>query len=320
MEMVPPSGIAAAAFSNRFDTTCANCTWSMTKHGRASDNCHTTILLLIQAMRQQMQPSHAGPCCIGQLELRGHFAGEVHQLLHDLAADQRRVDDALKVAAAFAIHLLLLQQFCITEHVAERCVQLMRDACGDLREYREPVVAAHARFQKGLPFAALVAIDEQGNVHRDLVKHTYLFSAIAATLFTFGCGTTDHDSDDHAGTAEQHAEGTAEHDESGDASAVKLDNGQRWAANAETTQGIANMAALVNNFDPGTQPPDTLKAELGREFALIFERCTMTGEAHEQLHNYLIPIHKQLNAMNPADEAERATLKDYLATYGNYFQ
>ena len=152
------------------------------------------------------------------------------------------------------------------------------------------------------------------------MKTTYLFSAIAATLFTFGCGTTDHDSDDHAGTAEQHAEGTAEHDESGDASAVKLDNGQRWAANAETTQGIANMAALVNNFDPGTQPPDTLKAELGREFALIFERCTMTGEAHEQLHNYLIPIHKRLNAMNPADEAERATLKDYLATYGNYFQ
>ena len=42
MVMVPPLGIAAAAFSTKLDTTCANCTWSMRSMGSASDKLHWT--------------------------------------------------------------------------------------------------------------------------------------------------------------------------------------------------------------------------------------------------------------------------------------
>jgi hypothetical protein len=100
---------------------------------------------------------------------------------------------------------------------------------------------------------------------------------------------------------------------------VTLNNGQRWQANPETTTGIANMVGILKAYDPANGDPAALKAALEEEFGLIFERCTMEGEAHEQLHNYLLPIHHQLRDF-AATEAQRAALGAHLATYGNYFR
>ncbi len=100
---------------------------------------------------------------------------------------------------------------------------------------------------------------------------------------------------------------------------VTLNNGQRWQANPETTSGIANMVGILKAYDPAGGEPATLKAALEEEFGLIFERCTMEGEAHEQLHNYLLPIHHQLRDF-AATEAQRAALGAHLAAYGNYFE
>ena len=46
----------------------------------------------------------------------------------------------------------------------------------------------------------------------------------------------------------------------------------------------------------------------------------MTGEAHEQLHNYLIPIHQRLSGFDASDATQLADMKSYLGTYGNYFE
>ena len=101
--------------------------------------------------------------------------------------------------------------------------------------------------------------------------------------------------------------------------AVTLDNGQRWKANPETITGIANMVGILAAYDPADRDPKALKAALEEEFGLIFERCTMTGEAHEQLHNYLLPIHHQLRDFE-ATEAQRKALGEHLAAYGTYFE
>ena len=100
---------------------------------------------------------------------------------------------------------------------------------------------------------------------------------------------------------------------------VRLDNGRRWKADPETTAGIANMVGILNAYDPTTGDPEALKAALEEEFGLIFERCTMTGEAHEQLHNYLLPIHHQLRGFE-ATEVQRTALGERLAAYDKYFE
>ena len=59
------------------------------------------------------------------------------------------------------------------------------------------------------------------------------------------------------------------------------------------------------------------------EFNLIFEKCTMTGDAHEQLHEYLIPINNQLVGLKNCESGcteEVEYLNGYLGTYFNYFE
>jgi hypothetical protein len=140
---------------------------------------------------------------------------------------------------------------------------------------------------------------------------------LIATLLG-SCAEPSHDGGDHeAPTAA--TQDSAHAPASDDAPAVMLINGQRWKANPETTTGIANMAGILGAYDPSSGDPKVLKDTLEAEFALIFERCTMTGEAHEQLHNYLLPIHRQLRDFE-ATEPQRTALREYLAAYGTYFE
>ncbi|HJW30594.1 MAG TPA: hypothetical protein VJ508_15280, partial [Saprospiraceae bacterium] len=106
------------------------------------------------------------------------------------------------------------------------------------------------------------------------------------------------------GTAEQTTAETTEGKEEAEsehaASPVQLNNGSKWTANPETTSGINNMIQLVNAFPGSPSPADyaTLREKLIGELNLILQRCTMTGEAHTQLHNYIIPLKDKIGMLN----------------------
>ena len=142
------------------------------------------------------------------------------------------------------------------------------------------------------------------------------------TLMTASCGTGTTTEPVTASTDAQH-----EHSDpinevtSEDLPKVKLDDqGQRWVANPETTAGIDTMVSILDAYDPANGDADALKIALEKEFSLIFERCTMTGEAHNQLHNFLIPIHHALDAFDGNAAKDREALKAHLATYASFFQ
>jgi len=71
---------------------------------------------------------------------------------------------------------------------------------------------------------------------------------------------------------------------------VTLDNGEKWKANFATTKGIMNMKYLVEAINEKSNIDDyrKLSENLQKEFQHIFQRCDMTGEAHNQLHSYLL--------------------------------
>lgn len=146
-----------------------------------------------------------------------------------------------------------------------------------------------------------------------------LFPVLALlVLMATACSPVEAPHDGHAGhdhaAAEEQGHGEAQ------AGAVQLDNGKTWEANPETTEGIQAMASIVEGFDRATGDVAVLKEELQAEFSGIFAKCTMTGEAHEQLHNYLVPVKHMLDSLgNDPSDAQLADLRAYLGTYGNYF-
>jgi len=130
---------------------------------------------------------------------------------------------------------------------------------------------------------------------------------------------------DHIATTETIKEGELKENEHGDSSPLQLNNGAKWEANAETTQGITNMIKLVSEFPatPSDQDYTNLQDKLVSELNLIFQRCTMTGDSHEQLHNYLLPLKNKIEDLDQSTQQESGKvveqIRTRLAQYDQYF-
>ena len=107
---------------------------------------------------------------------------------------------------------------------------------------------------------------------------------------------------------------------------LQLNNGNLWSANTETTVGINNMITLMKTFSDkeNIEGYSTLKQNLEKEFGTIITECSMTGEPHNQLHNFLIPMKDLFNGLESSDLAICKTnfnsLNKHLETYSTYFK
>jgi len=109
-------------------------------------------------------------------------------------------------------------------------------------------------------------------------------------------------------------------------SEVQLNHGNRWSANPETTTGIETMLSMMNSFEKieDINAYKKLSKQLNLEFSSIFRKCTMTGEAHNQLHNFLLPIKDLLGSLDSPDLNECQQiynkLNNELKNYTTYFE
>lgn len=103
---------------------------------------------------------------------------------------------------------------------------------------------------------------------------------------------------------------------------VALNEGDRWVANEATIEGIARMESLVHDFSGDDY--SALQENLRSEFQEIFKKCTMKGEAHEELHAYLFPLMEQFGALTQESSEDREEvlekLKWYLGEFDTYFK
>ena len=106
---------------------------------------------------------------------------------------------------------------------------------------------------------------------------------------------------------------------------VTLNNGELWLANPETTEGINKMKARMNSFKDfeKVEAYSTLKKGLETDFTELFQKCTMKGDAHHQLHNYLYPIIDMFEGLESSELTVcKKSFKDlnlHLDTYSDYF-
>lgn len=118
---------------------------------------------------------------------------------------------------------------------------------------------------------------------------------------------------------------TDEHHQS-QSNGIVLDNGKLWVANSETTTGVENMINIMNSFNKkeNVEAYGKLTEELKSEFTMIFQKCTMTGESHNQLHIFLVPI-KDLFETLPSSDLKQCQksfgkLNKHLVEYKKYFK
>ena len=166
-----------------------------------------------------------------------------------------------------------------------------------------------------------------------MIQKTLVFCISLALMIS--CGSTpkeathDHKHDeahDHGHDHDHGAPRTAEDVPDDGVSTVTLNNGAKWKANQETTDGIAQMQRLIEGFTDieDVEAYESLKSDLTNEFSLIFENCTMTGEAHNQLHHFLLPMQEMFDNLVSGDlETQKQTLHDLderLKTYETFFE
>jgi len=138
--------------------------------------------------------------------------------------------------------------------------------------------------------------------------------SITLLFFITSCSTEKH-TDEHTPSEETPASHSAP-------DLVHLDNGNKWIANIETTAGIENMRKMIEaaKSDPVSSVA-SLKEDLLLAFTDILNKCTMKGESHDQLHNYLLPMKDQIDNLDEANQKEELeNIKLYLSTYEKYFE
>lgn len=108
-------------------------------------------------------------------------------------------------------------------------------------------------------------------------------------------------------------------------SEIQLDNGSKWSANIETTEGILAMSSRIAEDESNSiKHYKKLASDLNVIKNTIIKECTMEGESHDNLHVFLVPLADKIAALgevNSVHEGAEITreIREYLDLYYNYF-
>lgn len=150
--------------------------------------------------------------------------------------------------------------------------------------------------------------------------------ALLVVLAAASLACHDRASSDHA--APQASAAVHEHEHGQEAAAPVLDQGRRWKADASTTAAMARMKQLVDAAPPAASQDLPALAALGQalrtEVDGLIAGCTMTGEAHAQLHAFLEPLLQDVGALQSGElekaRAAQESARKRLADYSTYFE
>ena len=107
---------------------------------------------------------------------------------------------------------------------------------------------------------------------------------------------------------------------------IKLDNGSKWDANIETTQGVNAMLDHINKTNPNTvEDYLALGNKLNDEKNMVVKECTMKGPSHDNLHIFLHPLIEKIDHLLKTSSIEEGSeittsIKENLEAYATYFK
>lgn len=114
--------------------------------------------------------------------------------------------------------------------------------------------------------------------------------------------------------------------DSGWTNEIQLDHQTRWSANPETTIGVTKMLRTIQNYKGGTVSEHRkLGNELNEMKNYIVKECTMTGPSHDNLHIWLHPLIKKIEALQKVDDKKTGIqliqdIEHHVTRYHDFFE
>ncbi len=155
------------------------------------------------------------------------------------------------------------------------------------------------------------------------MKITSLLLLIPAVCFLVSC--EKHATEHSHGEGHSHSEAHAHADHAEGASASKPD-GEKWPVNPEMKPFVAQGQKLVQEFvAKGDSDFLGLSAALKEQNQGLIKSCTMSGPAHDALHDWLVPQMERVTALaqtRNSDEAAKivSALNQAYSDYGQHFE
>lgn len=153
------------------------------------------------------------------------------------------------------------------------------------------------------------------------MKKVFLITTIA--IFFIACKNEgsheNHDNHEHHDETVAHEEDHHNHE----SEAIMLNNGEKWKVVENMSGYIRNMEKAVNEFKGDDYP--ALAKTIDENIRALTENCTMEGQAHDELHKWLLPFIELSEEFDVATEKENQEkiyqeFKKMFVEYNTYFE
>lgn len=103
---------------------------------------------------------------------------------------------------------------------------------------------------------------------------------------------------------------------------IQLDGSKKWKVDKNMLSHIRNMENDILVIDVSKPENLTILAEnLNKNIDLLTSNCTMKGQAHDELHKWLLPYIELVNQFSDAPSVESLNkLKNNFNTFNQYFE
>ncbi len=117
-----------------------------------------------------------------------------------------------------------------------------------------------------------------------------------------------------------------EHSKHEEAEKIVLNHGEKWKVDAHMMEHIRTMDNQINTVAKSeTKDFKALSKSLQGSIDLLTSNCTMEGQAHDELHKWLLPYIDMVNELSETTNQEKAAeqfaqIQQSFKTFHQYFQ
>lgn len=119
---------------------------------------------------------------------------------------------------------------------------------------------------------------------------------------------------------------TEEEEHHHDNEEIVLNNGEKWKVVDEMLAYIRNMETAVDDFENDSEKDYSALAQtIDKNIRELTSNCTMEGQAHDELHKWLVPfigLSEEFDVATELDEQERIyqEFKVSFEAFNTYFE
>ena len=148
---------------------------------------------------------------------------------------------------------------------------------------------------------------------QEMLKIKIAFLA-TVVLLLFSCNTKSKEEKTTEIKTEEH-----QHSES---ETIQLNNGEKWKVDDNMMLHIRNMEKDIIHFDQEKSTNYSLLAnKLKTNIDILTSNCTMKGQAHDELHKWLVPYIELVDSFSKEKSANQFTeIQNSFKTFNQYFQ